>query len=287
MNKGQNSGRLVLVKTGVKSEADALADAPEGGLAKLEFTQILAGGLPDDLYYCESCSSTFDLGWELVRNKLLGEWGAALAFTQSSGRGQLRREWASPRGNLYVSFRLPGAFLAWEGASVMAAQLLLLAFGRLGLPLKLKWPNDLVLESPGAAPGKVGGVLLEERDGALLCGLGLNAAELPPAAALREGRALDPALLPKSFYPRDPLGLWLMLVQRLKMVYQEFSFAASPADPLPAILIRGAEDNLLWKGLNVQIDDPGNSDTPMNGKLLGLSPAGGLLLAPSFAALAG
>ncbi|MBD5539525.1 MAG: biotin--acetyl-CoA-carboxylase ligase, partial [Desulfovibrio sp.] len=68
------------------------------------------------------------------------------------------------------------------------------ALGALGWPVAIKWPNDLVLETH-TGPRKVAGILLEERGGTLLAGIGVNVASHPPAETLRAGAALEAASL--------------------------------------------------------------------------------------------
>ena len=103
---------------------------------------------------------------------------AVLAREQSAGRGRLGRVWHSPgEGNLYASlaFRpnLPPAQMQmitlWLGVQVCHYVSV-----RLGLPLKIKWPNDLTADGR-----KVAGMLTEARVDAdrtrdLVFGLGMN-----------------------------------------------------------------------------------------------------------------
>lgn len=103
---------------------------------------------------------------------------AVLADTQTQGRGRLGRTWSSPpAGNLYltVAFRpeVPSMRLRlltlWLGTA-LAAKLRGLAES----DVRLKWPNDLVIEGR-----KLGGMLAEasidpERTLTLAFGFGLN-----------------------------------------------------------------------------------------------------------------
>ena len=103
---------------------------------------------------------------------------ALLAEHQSAGRGRRGRSWHSPIGaNLYLS--LAWTFTQWPphlsalslAAGVATAQ----ALRSCGLTeLKLKWPNDLVVEQR-----KLGGLLIEQRGETggscrVVIGLGLN-----------------------------------------------------------------------------------------------------------------
>lgn len=119
------------------------------------------------------------------------EGTAVLADVQRLGRGRRGREWFSPPGaGVYLSCVIrPG-----DGGSTLA--LLTLAAGvataeairsATGLPIELKWPNDVVIGRPWR---KLGGILCESvgagaRVDAVVVGIGLN---LRPAAYPRELR---------------------------------------------------------------------------------------------------
>ena len=53
------------------------------------------------------CSTTMEVARKFVQDGVLGEWGAVVSIEQSSGRGQLRRPWISPPGNLHASIVMP------------------------------------------------------------------------------------------------------------------------------------------------------------------------------------
>lgn len=246
--------------------------APEhGALVRAELSGLPAAAA--DLFIAGSASSTFDLAWGLIELGRLPEWGAALALSQNSGRGQLRRPWFSPKGNLHASFRLPaGEVFAGSAATVILGLLFCEAFDSLGLRLKLKWPNDLILEGP-EGPGKLGGILLEEKNGLLVAGVGVNSACAPGGGALRPEAALPPARLPENFAPRTPIRLWLTLVQSMIIRYSEAFLAKSRT-----ALLRRAEERLLWRGREVLAHGDAGGEDAFSGLVVGLSGEGGLLL---------
>lgn len=106
-----------------------------------------------------------------------GSW--LRAERQSGGRGRQGREWHSPPGNLHAStlVRLrPGDPPAPTLALVAAVALHEVAAGFVagGLPIEIKWPNDLLV-----AGAKLSGILLERIGDAIVVGFGVNLADHP------------------------------------------------------------------------------------------------------------
>ena len=106
-----------------------------------------------------------------------------LADEQRQGRGRRGRGWASPPGGLWASLILtPRASDAHAGCfSVLVAVGLAQALrDRFGLPIAVKWPNDLLIHGR-----KLGGTLIEltsqnEQLAWLIVGVGLNVNNAPP-----------------------------------------------------------------------------------------------------------
>lgn len=76
-----------------------------------------------------------------------------------------------PGSGLYATFVLEASPLILFAAGVASAR-------ACGPPVRLKWPNDLVL-----ADRKLGGILAEVRDRRALVGIGINLGWAPPGAA--------------------------------------------------------------------------------------------------------
>jgi BirA family biotin operon repressor/biotin-[acetyl-CoA-carboxylase] ligase len=134
------------------------------------------------------------------------------ADEQAAGRGRRGRVWLSPPGNLYLSL-----VLRPDAAPSRAAQLGFVAALGLGdalapllgpaLPLRYKWPNDLLANGQ-----KLAGILLESETSAkdrvdfLVVGIGVNIVsapedvEFPATSLLAQGIAgVTPALLLEGF----------------------------------------------------------------------------------------
>jgi BirA family biotin operon repressor/biotin-[acetyl-CoA-carboxylase] ligase len=113
-----------------------------------------------------------------------------LAERQTGGRGRRGRNWASPlAAHLYLSVarHFGGGLARLGGLSLVAGIAIAEALHALGhRDVRLKWPNDLVVERDGT-PHKLGGLLIEgggEHGGPVraVIGVGLNV-HMPSAVA--------------------------------------------------------------------------------------------------------
>ena len=211
----------------------------------------------------------------MAASGLLAPWDSVQCAAQSAGRGQLRRSWYSPPGNIYVALRLP-VTPPFDGsaAAPAAAFLLAEALRSEGWPVQLKWPNDIVIADADGQPKKLAGILLEERGGILLAGMGINVDFSPPAAILRADAAMEATCLrdvcrhAEGQYISTAEALWQRLVMLIHSAYIDcHSFSEQWK--------KRADSLLLWRGKNVELRDDGRI---VRGWLAGLSPAGGLCL---------
>ncbi|NJR69247.1 MAG: biotin--[acetyl-CoA-carboxylase] ligase [Synechococcales cyanobacterium CRU_2_2] len=115
-----------------------------------------------------------------------------IAQTQTQGRGQQGRPWASAPGGIYLSLGLRPDILATEGARLTlgCGWGVATVFQAEGISVGLKWPNDLLL-----AGKKLGGILTEsrvrgDRIHQAIVGVGLNWRNLAP----EPGISLQPFL---------------------------------------------------------------------------------------------
>jgi BirA family transcriptional regulator, biotin operon repressor / biotin---[acetyl-CoA-carboxylase] ligase len=196
---------------------------------------------------CGECSSSLDMAWGLVQAGLLPEWGSVLALSQNKGRGQLRRPWLSPPGNIHAAMRLPVSvrhpdlrpmFAAWSVAVLLEA-LLDTGAGE----VRIKWPNDLLVHGD-----KVGGILLEERGDAVVAGVGLNLTPLPPELEADRDLWAPRAGVLQPGEAMGPLVLWTRMTQELPAVYTMAATGLETGE-----IIRQVESRLAWRGRRVKI----------------------------------
>lgn len=218
--------------------------------------------------------SCLDTAANLAARGWLEPWDSVQVVSQTAGRGQLRRQWHSPAGNVYAALRLP-LVPPFDGTAAAPAvgALLAGALGKDGWQVRLKWPNDLVLCAGKNEPHKLAGILLEERGGVLLAGIGINVRWSPPAGQMRADAALEATSLAAqcasaAFAPPMAEALWQTLVKRMFSAYIN-------CHSFPERWRTRAESLLLWRGENVELRD---DDRIVRGWLVGLGPSGGLCL---------
>lgn len=216
--------------------------------------------------------SCLDSARRLAGQGRLAPWDSVQVISQRQGRGQLRRRWISPPGNVYAALRLPpeAPFNSSEG-SIVCGLMLARGLRTLGWETLLKWPNDIVV-CRGGEVRKLAGLLLEERGECLLAGIGINIMFCPGTEDMRRDAAMPATCLarltPDGAETPTAESLWRRLVNHLFSAYsQEHFFAAHWRED--------AERLLLWRHRNVIVDD-GREKT--HGRLAGLAPDGGLCL---------
>ena len=205
---------------------------------------------------------------------------ALLAERQTGGRGRRGRTWASPlAAHLYLSLTrsFGGGVARLGGLSLVAGIAAAEALQALDVPgVRLKWPNDLVVEEGAAGRGRKGrlsklGGLLVEGGGELggparaVVGLGLNV-RMPAAFAAQIGQPwIDLATLCGQAPSRNTLAA-TVLAQLLP------ALEAFDRDGLAAFLPRyAALDALAGRAVTVQ-----QHDGERHGTALGIAPDGAL-----------
>lgn len=128
---------------------------------------LLGGRFGRPYLYEERCEST-----QRLLDPDLPEGAVAVCDVQTGGRGRLGRGWEAPPGTAVLCSsllrppperRIPELSLVGGLAAAEAVE------RATGLAAQIKWPNDVMLNRR-----KVGGVLAETVEGAVVLGIGLN-----------------------------------------------------------------------------------------------------------------
>ncbi|MGE4534252.1 biotin--[acetyl-CoA-carboxylase] ligase [Halomonas sp.] len=117
-----------------------------------------------------------------------GHGEVCLVEQQSAGRGRRGRTWNTPWGRslmLSLGWRVESGIAALEGLSLAVGVALAQVLEAHGARPRLKWPNDVLLETPEGGFGKLAGILVEVSGDAsghceVVIGMGINVS-LPEA----------------------------------------------------------------------------------------------------------
>lgn len=212
----------------------------------------------------ETGSTNADL---LARASTLNEPVLLIAEHQTAGRGRAGRSWLSAPGHsltFSLAWRFEGGLQALTGLPLAVGTALAETLGRLGQPVQLKWPNDLLKDGD-----KLAGILVETQAAAgpggatwAIVGIGLNLA-MPDELEARIGRAV--AAVPwLARMDRDTL--MAAVLDGLAQALREFAakgFAAFSArwnmlhayQGQPVTIVDRGE--VLHEGLAAGVDDGG------------------------------
>lgn len=197
--------------------------------AALDAHRARLGPFGEPCLYYDEVGSTNDVAAALAAAGE-PEGTAVVAASQTHGRGRRGRAWCSPPGaGLYVTviLRPPSSVapLVTLTGGVAAAEGIRRATG---LPVELKWPNDLVVGRPWR---KLGGLLAEASSAAaavewVVLGIGVNlrAAPWPPEVA-RVATAIEVEL----GRPVDPASVLVEVLAALRIWYTHLVSGGAPA----------------------------------------------------------
>lgn len=238
-----------------------------------ELAHVLAAAAPRlgtyaNVHYQAEVDSTNDLALSLAAAGAV-EGTSVLADLQRRGRGRRGHDWYSPaEAGLYLSIVVrPTSPHGWLpmltiGAGVAMAEAVSAVSG---LPVELKWPNDLVIGRPWR---KMGGVLAEgvstgTRIDAVVVGMGINVrrAAYPRELAHRVtsietelGRSVDRGTLAVELLERTRSIMSLVHAGRRREVgdrWRRFAHAGLNA------AVRWDHPDGVRRGVATDIDDDG------------------------------
>jgi len=154
-------------------------DRFNAALATIQHDQdeTIARPLGFDVCYVDQLDSTNTEIWRRLDRDAGTKPGATtIAGQQTAGRGQWSRQWQSDHGGLYLSTLLAPHLPTAESAQLTFASAwgIATSLRDRGIPVELKWPNDLLLNGR-----KLGGILTDIRTQAdtitqAVVGVGIN-----------------------------------------------------------------------------------------------------------------
>jgi BirA family biotin operon repressor/biotin-[acetyl-CoA-carboxylase] ligase len=114
---------------------------------------------------------------------------AAIAREQTAGRGQWGRTWQSPPGGLYLSLWLETNLPINHGPHLVLWSAWGIAYALIqhGIPVQVKWPNDLLLKGKKLAGIKTESKISGDTITAAIIGVGINWTNPVPATGIALG----------------------------------------------------------------------------------------------------
>jgi len=186
-----------------------------------------------------------------------------VAEHQTLGRGRKGRRWLSSAGKSLTFSLLLRPKRKEEGLTAILALSVIEALGGVLRGLAIKWPNDIFLKGK-----KLGGILAESRDDAVVIGLGLNInEERGDFPAVIAGEALSMRIAAKKAFDRG-LVLCRILVA-FEGLYDRFQ------DEGFATFRREVQDHLLYIGKPVVVE---SGERNFTGTMIGITNEGYLCL---------
>ena len=187
-----------------------------------------------------------------------GDW--VVALEQTAGKGRQGRSWVTEPGNFFGStlVTLRTGDPPAQSLSLVAGLALIEAVDAAapGLPLLLKWPNDLLLDA-----SKLAGILLERQSGRIVIGFGINLAASPNLAD-RPAADLGSRIAPEAF-----AQLLAGAMSRMLSLWR----STDPGDFARAWLARAHP-------LGTELSVHGADSAPVRGRFDGIEPDGTLRL---------
>lgn len=217
------------------------------------------------------CTSTMDVARELITSRLMEPWDSVIGVEQSAGRGRKKREWISPPGNLHGTWYWPpigntdSSTPGWINlASLLAGAVIASGLDKIGIPVRIKWPNDLIVNDR-----KLCGILVENRGGHLIAGIGINLVSAPHDRQLRDDFVIPATCLDAVKKGGTPLALWTRLMESGRKRIEDITASLSPVE-----FVKLFENRMAWIGRRVLIRE--GSETPYPAIIVGLADDGGL-----------
>jgi len=173
---------------------------------------LLRGRLGRPYLWSETCAST----QEALADPGLPEGAVAVTEHQTAGRGRAGRRWDDAPGTsllLSVLLRPPAGSPFPQLSLVCALAVAEAVEAAAGMDAQVKWPNDVLVDGR-----KVAGILLEGREGGVVCGIGVNVDQTEESLP-RDTRAPTASLRTLTGRTHDRADLLVALLERLEAHY--------------------------------------------------------------------
>jgi len=168
--------------------------------------------------YLNSVDSTQKYLKNIIKNKSIVLPHAVSAEFQTSGKGSRDNLWMGCQGNLYLSFAIKLSDLPKdlkiESASIYYAYLLKITLKRFNSKVWIKWPNDFYLDNL-----KVGGMITNIVNDALVCGVGLNLVDSPTEYQKLDIKISKKELLEEYFINIEKKILWKQIFSKYRLEF--------------------------------------------------------------------
>lgn len=212
-----------------------------------------------------------------------GHGEVCLAEMQVSGRGRRGRQWVASLGQglcVSLGWRVDSSASYLEGLSLAIGVEVAQMLDSMGVPVRLKWPNDLLVEREDGVLCKLGGVLVELRGDVngpceVVAGLGLNVHETPTLEMLPQPVTSIAAYAGRV--SRNEIAA--NLISRLLGMFERFEQEGfSPwrdawnhyhaHRDMDVDIVQGVQQ---WQGRAQNVDDNGNLEIMRDGRIQKLS----------------
>ena len=217
-----------------------------------------------NLQIIEECKSTNESLIKLAK-KGYPEGYSLLSINQTCGRGTRKKKWISISGNLFLSTLIrPDVEIKKLSQSSIIFGLSLFQFiNSLGLnkkQIKIKWPNDILIESK-----KISGILVERFENFCVIGVGLNINSHPS----ENNTDIKSTCLSNHINTSD-FKLSILSLQLLEFFYKNYNIWLSNfLDPF----LKQINSNLAFLNNKVNFND---GKIIKSGKIIGINSDGNL-----------
>lgn len=212
-----------------------------------------------------------------------GHGEVCLAEMQVSGRGRRGRQWVASLGQglcVSLGWRFDTSASHLEGLSLAIGAEVAQMLESMGVPVRLKWPNDLLVMRDDGVLCKLGGILVELRGDVngpceVVAGLGLNVNEMPTLEELPQ--PVTSIAMHAGRVSRNEIAA--NLISRLLVMFERFEregFAPWRDEwnryhayrDMDVDIVQGVQQ---WQGRALNVDGNGNLEVMRDGQLQKLS----------------